>query len=71
VCEAGHSPLSSVEEKEEWRFNPAPGILFYGVHKENPAYLNLYGRSQNCEKRLWASSCLSVRPPGTTGRIFM
>ena len=28
-------------------------------------------RSKNCEKQLLASSCLSVRPHGTTGRIIM
>ena len=35
----------------------------------------VYARSQNCEKEIQASSCLSVRPDGTTpaptGRIFM
>ena len=31
----------------------------------------LQALSQNCGKRLSASSYLSVRPHGTTGRIFM
>ena len=30
------------------------------------AYHCFYARSQNCEERLLASSCLSVRPHGTT-----
>ena len=30
------------------------------------AHFSFYARSQNCEKRLSASSCLSVRPHGTT-----
>jgi hypothetical protein len=46
--------------------------VMYSLAMARPFPRFYYARSQNCEKRLWASSCLSAwNNSAPTGRIFM
>jgi hypothetical protein len=35
IPEADHSPLSSADVKNEWRYTSTSSIRFYGVHRDN------------------------------------
>jgi len=60
-----HVALASRKADKVWKFSKnSPWEM--GEHRAENCFLTFMASSQHCEKRLLASSCLSVCPRGTT-----
>jgi len=60
-----HIALARRKADEVWKFSKnAPSEM--GEHRTENCFHTFQASSQHCEKRLLASSCLSVCPHGTT-----